>query len=140
MLYAKLRSKLLCERTSSCFRSFDTAYEGSVLRVYVKTLYIAMYITYLLGFAIFFPQIRAEFLPRFLSHGIVRKITAESCGKSEHVRMDIRIRLHRIITEFIGKKVSYPCQVPYLEDYMYITTVCSLKIQHSKICHLKKNG
>ena len=53
MLYAKLCSKLLCVRRKvganvqvnvSRFRSFNAAYEGSVLRVYIKALYIAMYI------------------------------------------------------------------------------------------------
>ena len=35
MLYAKLRSKLFCERVDvSRFRSFDAAYEGRVLQVH----------------------------------------------------------------------------------------------------------
>ena len=49
ILYAKLCHNLCCVRIYvganvqvdvSRFRSFDTAYEGIVLQVYVKTLYI----------------------------------------------------------------------------------------------------
>ena len=97
MLYAKLRSKLLCIRTYvganvqvnfSHFRLFDAAYERSVLRVYVHT--------YLLGVAIS-AEIHTEFLPRLVLRDIVWKITAESCGKFEHVHVDICTHLHRKI-------------------------------------------
>ena len=98
----------------SRFRSFDAAYEGIVLRVYVKALYIATYI-HNCWVSPFSARIRAEFLPRFLPRKIVRKITAKSCRKSECVRVDICVCLHRKIQEFIGKMLSVSSTVFTLE-------------------------
>ena len=70
------------------------------MRVYVEALYIAIYVhTYLL--LRHFPHESA--VKSCLPRGILRKVTAESCGKSERVRVDIRVRLHRKIEEFVGK-------------------------------------
>ena len=86
----------------SCFRSFDAAYEESVLQVNIKALYLATYIR-ACWVSPFPAWICTEFLPRFLPRRIVRKVTAESCRKSKHVLMDIRVHLHWKIEEFIGK-------------------------------------
>ena len=81
----------------SRFRSFDAAYEGSVLRVYVKALYIAMYIrTYVPAGFRHFPHKSAwnSYLDFF---------HVEPCGKSKRVRVDICVHLHQKIEEFIRK-------------------------------------
>ena len=82
-MVTNLRSKLLCvcrcERTSrrfESFRSFNTAYEGSLLRVYVEALCIAMYIR-TCWFTIF--HTNPQWKPAFCE---------ESCGKLQQNRAE----------------------------------------------------
>ena len=100
-----LRSKLLrvrkCERTSQRFmfqvirrhlwRKCVASVRRGIVHSYVHTYLLNRY----------FPHESA--VKSCLLRKILRKITAESCGKSKHIRVDIHVRLHRKIEEFVEK-------------------------------------
>ena len=106
MLYVQLRSKLLCERASRRFRSFDAACEGSVLRLH----------TYVPAGFRHFPHESArnsclDSSARNLADnhsGIVRKIRALPRGYPRPSAPENR--------GISRKNVSFPCQVPYIKQ------------------------
>jgi len=101
----------------SRFRSFGAAYEGSVLRVYVKTLYSNVH-TYLLGFVF---RTNPRRIPASIDSSarnlaenhseIMRRICARPRGYSRPPAPESRgIR---------RKNVSYLCQVPYVIENIH---------------------
>ena len=141
MLYAKLRSKLLCVCTYvgvnvqvdvPHFRPFNAAYEGSVLRVFVKALYIGTYIR-TCWVSPFSAQIRTEFLSKFFS----MRNCAENHGG---IRQKIRACLHGYLRPpalqnrgICRENVSYLCQVPYINQCKLACGLCVCKISVNRI-------
>ena len=115
-----LRSKLLCvrrcEHTSrrfKSFRSFDAAYEGSVLRVYVEALYIATYIR-TCWFAIFHTNPRRNPAFRVESCGKLQRNRVENLSASAWISASACTRKARNSSEKLVIRVKYRMKTNFL--------------------------